>query len=43
VPGSFALAGQEPGVSVCRVAIRHRQHGVDDLLPAHLRVRERAG
>jgi hypothetical protein len=34
----------EPGVSVYRVAIRHhRQRGVDDLVPAHLRVRERAG
>jgi hypothetical protein len=33
----------EPGVLVCRLAIRHRQHSVDDLLSAHLRVRERAG
>ena len=31
----------EPGVSVCSVAIRHRQHGVEDLVPAHLRVRRR--
>lgn len=30
----------EPNVEVCRVAIRHKSHSTDDLIPAHLKRRD---